>query len=136
MTIKYLGKTIQPRNRKGQFKSSNGKWAKRALIIVAIMALAILATYPKVMAMNTTEYVTDVTAEVKLDCTSQPHINTEECAKRITDEVARTWAELKDIEVQKEAIETAYDEKFEAHNLAVCYLERYRGTVSFDECEE
>ena len=136
--IKFLGKPVRKRNNIGQF-TRQGKSPLIALFIIAIgiglmyfVGQPTLAMVDDIMQKQNEIYVK---AEVSLDCTSPTHINTEQCAKKLTDEVARTWAELKEIESEKSEIDTMYDEKFKAHNLSVCYLERYRG-ISFEDCEK
>ena len=70
------------------------------------------------------EYV-QVTAAVKLDCTQPTHMYTEECVKRVTDNVASTFADLKRAEEIKQEADRLYEEAFEAHNTSVEQLNTF-----------
>lgn len=94
---------------------------KRAFIIGAILALLVAFA---IHAYEGEEevYQAVVTAEVKLDCTVETHMYTEECIKRFTDSIAEARA----FKAQtRSLLEKAIENDNEADALLDSALENY-----------
>lgn len=89
------------------------------MITLALIAAALLLIN---QASSQEEYVAEVTAAVKLDCTVETHMYTEDCIKRLTDDIAEARA-LK--EKTRALLETAIENDNEADDLLDSALENY-----------
>ena len=97
-----------------------GKTKIYVILFGALIAVLLLGAF--FQDAEAEKYVS-VTAEVKTDCTVSTHMYTEECLLKITDEVARSLAELVTQEnvVAEETV--ILDTKREAFNQAAFNLQ-------------
>jgi hypothetical protein len=128
MKISYLGKELR-RKPNGQFKKKeNLLYPTLALAVVSLMIVGVVYADEIQKEFYSTHEVV-VTAEVALDCLSPTHIYTEECVKRLTDDVAISFVDLKKAEKLLQEAQTLYDSAFEAHEVSVEHLNSFRNGI-------